>query len=195
MKERLDVLLVERGLVATRGKARRAIMAGEVWVDGMSETKPGTFVKSTCEIEFRPLKGKGIYVSRGGDKLVKALEVFEIDVKDKVIMDIGASTGGFTDCLLQHGARRVYAIDVGYGQLAWELRKNPKVVVMERTNIRYLDPDSVAELVDFATIDVSFISITKFMPHLLTFLKACGALIILIKPQFEAGREQCKEAE
>jgi 23S rRNA (cytidine1920-2'-O)/16S rRNA (cytidine1409-2'-O)-methyltransferase len=190
MKERLDVLLVERGISATREKARRAIMAGEVVVEGILETKPGTFVKSNCKIEMRPLKGKRIYVSRGGEKLIKALQVFEIAVKDKVIMDIGSSTGGFTDCLLQHGAKRVYAIDVGYGQLAWELRNNPKVIVMERTNIRYLDPDRVPELIDLATVDVSFISITKFMEHLLTFLKDDGVLIILIKPQFEAGREQ-----
>ncbi len=189
-RERLDVLLVERGLAATREKARRAIMAGEVIVDGILETKPGTFVKFASEIELRPLKGQRVFVSRGGEKLAKALLEFEIDVRDKVIMDIGASTGGFTDCLLQHGARRVYAVDVGYGQLAWELRNNPNVVVMERTNVRYLEPGSIPEPLDFATVDVSFISVVKFIRHLLTFLKDGGGLVILIKPQFEAGREE-----
>jgi 23S rRNA (cytidine1920-2'-O)/16S rRNA (cytidine1409-2'-O)-methyltransferase len=191
-RERLDVLLVERGLVATREKARRVIMAGEVIVDGIRETKPGTFVKSASEIELRSLKGKRVFVSRGGEKLAKALLEFEIDARDKVVMDIGASTGGFTDCLLQHGARRVYAIDVGYGQLAWELRNNPNVVVMERTNVRYLEPGSIPELCDFATVDVSFISVVKFIRHLLTFLKDDGGLVILIKPQFEAGREEVR---
>ncbi|HXL03777.1 MAG TPA: TlyA family RNA methyltransferase [Bacillota bacterium] len=189
-RERLDVLLVKRGMAATREKARRAVMAGEVIVDGVLETKPGTFVKPTSEIELKPLKGKRVFVSRGGEKLIKALEVFEIDVEDKVVMDIGASTGGFTDCLLQHGAGRVYAIDVGYGQLAWELRKNPKVVVMERTNVRHLEPERIPEPVDFITVDVSFISVIKFLKHLLTFLKDDGGLIVLIKPQFEAGREE-----
>jgi 23S rRNA (cytidine1920-2'-O)/16S rRNA (cytidine1409-2'-O)-methyltransferase len=191
-RERLDVLLVERGLVATREKARRVIMAGEVIVDGIRETKPGTFVKSASEIELRSLKGKRVFVSRGGEKLAKALLEFEIDARDKVVMDIGASTGGFTDCLLQHGARRVYAIDVGYGQLAWELRNNPSVVVMERTNVRYLEPGSIPEPCDFATVDVSFISVVKFIRHLLTFLKDDGGLVILIKPQFEAGREEVR---
>ena len=191
-RERLDVLLVEKGFFVTREKARRAIMAGEVIVDGIRETKPGTFVKSASEIELRPLRGKRVFVSRGGEKLAKALLEFEIDVKDKVIMDVGASTGGFTDCLLQHGAKRVYAIDVGYGQLAWELRNNPSVVVMERTNVRYLEPGSIPELCDFATVDVSFISVGKFIRHLLTFLKDDGGLVILIKPQFEAGREEVR---
>ena len=191
-RERLDVLLVERGLAVTREKARRAIMAGEVIVDGVSETKPGTFVKSASEIELRPVKGKRVFVSRGGEKLAKALLEFEIDARDKVVMDIGASTGGFTDCLLQHGARRVYAIDVGYGQLAWGLRNNPNVVVMERTNVRYLEPGSIPELCDLATVDVSFISVSKFIRHLLTFLKDDGGLVILIKPQFEAGREEVR---
>ena len=191
-RERLDVLLVERGLAVTREKARRAIMAGEVIVDGVSETKPGTFVKSASEIELRPVKGKRVFVSRGGEKLAKALLEFEIDARDKVGMDIGASTGGFTDCLLQHGARRVYAIDVGYGQLAWGLRNNPNVVVMERTNVRYLEPGSIPELCDLATVDVSFISVSKFIRHLLTFLKDDGGLVILIKPQFEAGREEVR---
>jgi 23S rRNA (cytidine1920-2'-O)/16S rRNA (cytidine1409-2'-O)-methyltransferase len=192
-RERLDVLLVKRGIAATREKARRAVMAGQVVVDGVPETKPGTFVKSTSEIELRPLKGKRVYVSRGGEKLIKALEIFEIDVRDKVVMDIGASTGGFTDCLLQHGAGRVYAIDVGYGQLAWELRKNPKVVVLERTNVRYLEPWRIPEPVDFITVDVSFISVVKFIENLLTFLKDDGGLVILIKPQFEAGREEVQK--
>jgi 23S rRNA (cytidine1920-2'-O)/16S rRNA (cytidine1409-2'-O)-methyltransferase len=192
-RERLDVLLVERGMVATREKARRAIMAREVVVDGVFETKPGTFVSSASKIELKPLKEKGVFVSRGGEKLLKAIGEFEIDVRDKVIADIGASTGGFTDCLLQHGAGRVYAIDVGYGQLAWELRNNPKVVVMERTNVRYLESGRIPELCDFATVDVSFISVVKFIRHLLTFLKDDGGLVILIKPQFEAGREEVKK--
>ncbi|MGB4736008.1 MAG: TlyA family RNA methyltransferase [Bacillota bacterium] len=187
--ERLDVLLVKRDLAATREKARRMIMAGEVAVDGILQTKPGTFVSSSSKIELRPVKGKSAFVSRGGEKLAKALVEFEIAVKGKVCIDVGASTGGFTDCLLQHGAKRVYAIDVGYGQLAWELRNDPRVIVLERTNVRYLERDAVPELCDFATVDVSFISVTKFIRHLLTFLKGDAGLVILVKPQFEAGRE------
>ena len=189
-RERLDVLLVERGMAATREKARRSIMAGEVMVDGVCETKPGTFIKSASEINLKPSKGEGTYVSRGGEKLHKALTTFGINVKDRVVIDVGASTGGFTDCLLQHGAKRVYAVDVGYGQLAWELRNDSRVIVLERTNVRYIEADSIPESVDLVTIDVSFISVTKFLARLMTFLRDDGGLIILIKPQFEAGREK-----
>ncbi|NLS45171.1 MAG: TlyA family RNA methyltransferase [Firmicutes bacterium] len=192
-KERLDVLLVGAGIASSREKARRIIMAGEIFVNGMPEIKPGTFVKPNSEIIFKPLKGEKAFVSRGGKKLDKAFQVFEISVENKVAMDIGASTGGFTDCLLRRGAKRVYAIDVGYGQLAWELQENPKVIVLDRTNIRYLSPDVIPEPVDFATVDVSFISVKKFMEHLLTFLKDDGELIVLIKPQFEAGRDKVQK--
>ncbi|NPV52558.1 MAG: TlyA family RNA methyltransferase [Firmicutes bacterium] len=187
-KERLDILLVERGLHKSREQARRSIMAGEVRVDGGRIDKPGTRIPVDCEIEVaRPAVE---YVSRGGIKLEAALREFDVSVKDKVAIDIGASTGGFTDCLIKHGARRVYAVDVGYGQLAWELRQDPRVVNIERTNIRYLDAARVPEKADIITIDVSFISIRKFLPRLKEFLAPNGRIISLIKPQFEAGREQ-----
>jgi len=187
-KERLDVLLVERGLFETREKAKAAVMAGLVSVAGERCDKPGTKlaedVAITVKGELHP------YVSRGGLKLEKALRTFEIDLTGKVMMDIGASTGGFTDCALQHGARKVYAIDVGYGQLAWSLRQDERVVVMERTNFRHLDPEQFPhEAPDAASIDVSFISLKLILPVLHRFLKPGGDVVALVKPQFEAGKE------
>jgi 23S rRNA (cytidine1920-2'-O)/16S rRNA (cytidine1409-2'-O)-methyltransferase len=188
-KERLDVLLVERGLYETREKAKAAVMAGLVTVAGERCDKPGTKlpedVAITVKGEIHP------YVSRGGLKLEKALREFAIDLTDKVIMDIGASTGGFTDCALQHGARKVYAIDVGYGQLAWSLRQDERVFVMERTNFRHMEPETFPhELPDAATIDVSFISLRLILPVLYRFLKEGGDVVALVKPQFEAGKEK-----
>ncbi|WP_400163891.1 TlyA family RNA methyltransferase [Brevibacillus sp. TJ4] len=188
-KERLDVLLVERGLYETREKAKAAVMAGLVQVAGERCDKPGTKFAEDAAItvkgELHP------YVSRGGLKLEKALRVFGIDLKDRVMMDIGASTGGFTDCALQNGARLVYAIDVGYGQLAWSLRQDERVVVMERTNFRHLDPEAFShEKPDAASIDVSFISLKLILPVLYRFLLDGGDVVALIKPQFEAGKER-----
>ena len=181
---RLDVLMAQRGLAESREKAKRMVMAGEVTVDGQVVVKPGVQVPVSSQIQVqRPLA----YVSRGGVKLEGALDALEIDVQGLVAADVGASTGGFTDCLLQRGARRVYAIDVGYGQLAWALRHDPRVVVMERTNIRYLE--GLPEPVDLATIDASFISLTLVLPAVRWFLKGDGQVVALIKPQFEAGRE------
>ena len=184
-KKRLDVLLVERGLVKSREKARRLVMAGKVRVGDRVVTKPGTFVVPDAPLTVKELPR---YVSRGGLKLEAALRAFDIDPAGKVALDVGASTGGFTDCLLQHGARRVYAVDVGYGQLAWKLRQDPRVVVMERTNIRYLE--SLPEPVDIATIDVSFISLRLVLPAVVRLLKPQADVVALVKPQFEAGREQ-----
>jgi len=184
-KRRLDVLLVERGLAESREKAQRLIRAGKVLVNQRVVDKPGAKMPVDAALEVKePLP----YVSRGGLKLEAALDAFKIDVSGKVAADVGASTGGFTDCLLQRGARRVYAIDVGYGQLAWKLRHDPRVVVMERTNIRYLE--SLPEPVDIATIDVSFISLRLVVPSVLRLLKPRADIVALIKPQFEAGREQ-----
>jgi 23S rRNA (cytidine1920-2'-O)/16S rRNA (cytidine1409-2'-O)-methyltransferase len=187
-KERVDVLLVERGLFETREKAKAAVMAGLVLVGGERCDKPGTKIP-----EDTPIAVKGEvhpYVSRGGLKLEKALQVFGIDLNGRVMMDIGASTGGFTDCALQHGARRVYAIDVGYGQLAWSLRQDERVVVMERTNFRHMDPDAFEhERPDAASIDVSFISLKLILPVLYRFLEPGGDVVALVKPQFEAGKE------
>lgn len=184
---RLDQLLTVRNLAESREKAKAAIMAGIVYVDGQQITKPGTSVDEEAEIEVR---GRSIpYVSRGGLKLEKALEVFEIDPTGLVALDIGASTGGFTDCLLQNGAHRVYAIDVGYGQLDWKLRQDPRVVVMERTNIRHVVPEEFPEKADLAVIDVSFISLRKIFGVVLALLGETGQVMSLIKPQFEAGRE------
>ncbi|MFM1653084.1 TlyA family RNA methyltransferase [Brevibacillus sp. B_LB10_24] len=187
-KERLDVLLVERGYYPTREKAKAAVMAGLVQVAGERCDKPGTKLAEDVAIavkgELHP------YVSRGGLKLEKALDVFHIDLAGKVMVDIGSSTGGFTDCALQNGARKVYAIDVGYGQLAWSLRQDERVVVMERTNFRHLDPEAFPhEKPDFASIDVSFISLKLILPVLYRLLKADGETIALVKPQFEAGKE------
>ena len=186
-KERLDSLLVIRGFFATREKAKRAIMAGEILVEGEKINKVGQKVKIDCNISI--LKRDFDYVSRGGEKLEKALKVFNIVAKGKKVIDVGASTGGFTDCLLRFGADKVYCVDVGYGQLAWKLQKDHRVVVMDRTNIRYITTDKFNTLFDLATIDVSFISLDKVLPVVYNILKKEGEVVALIKPQFEAGRE------
>lgn len=188
-KQRLDVLLVERGLVETREKAKRAIMAGIVFSNETRLDKPGERIAIDIPIQ---VKGNPLpYVSRGGLKLEKALTEFQLTVQDKVMLDIGASTGGFTDCALQNGAKMVYALDVGYNQLAWKLRNDPRVVVMERTNFRYVKPEDLDEgMPGFATIDVSFISLTLILPVLKGLLSPESNVVALIKPQFEAGREE-----
>lgn len=186
-KERLDVLLVNRGMFESRAKAQAAVMAGQVLVNEQKIDKPGTPVAP--EVTIRLLGNKLPYVSRGGLKLEKALQIFPISVEGKVVADIGASTGGFTDCALQNGTAKVYAIDVGYGQLAWKLRNDERVVNMERTNVRYLEADSLPEQVDAATIDVAFISLDKILPAVHKILKPEGFVVALIKPQFEAGKE------
>jgi len=185
VKSRLDLLLVEQGLAPSREQARRLIMAGEVRVDGQVSDKPGRSVSREARVE---VLAAARYVGRGGLKLEEALARFDVAVEGIVAADFGASTGGFTDCLLQAGAARVYALDVGYGQLAWKLRQDPRVVVMERTNVRYLE--SLPEPVDLVTIDVSFISLRLVLPAALRVLSGSGQVIALIKPQFEAGREQ-----
>ncbi|MGJ9383298.1 TlyA family RNA methyltransferase [Salipaludibacillus sp. CF4.18] len=187
-KERIDVLLVENGLVETREKAKRNVMAGLVLANGERIDKPGAKVAVDAELK---LKGHAIpYVSRGGLKLKKAIEVFELDLQDKIVLDIGASTGGFTDCSLQEGARLVYALDVGYNQLAWKLREDSRVEVMERTNFRYATKENFTKgKPNFATIDVSFISIKLILPVLKTIITEDGHISVLIKPQFEAGRD------
>ena len=187
-KERLDILLVEKGLAGSRERAKRMIMAGEVLVDGQKVDKAGTTVKREAEIR---LLGNDIpYVSRGGLKLAKAMETFGISMSGKVAADIGASTGGFTDCMLQNGAVKVYAIDVGYGQLAWKLRTDERVVNMERTNIRNVTVDMFESPLDFASIDVAFISLSKVLPVAYELLKDEGEIAALIKPQFEAGKDK-----
>ncbi|HWR62473.1 MAG TPA: TlyA family RNA methyltransferase [Clostridia bacterium] len=187
-KERLDVLIYKRGLSASREKASSQIMSGIVYINGVKIDKPGTRVPADSEIEIR---GAAIpYVSRGGLKLEKALREFNLQLQDKIALDIGASTGGFTDCMLQNGAKKVYAIDVGYGQLAWSLRTDSRVVCMERTNIRYVTPVALGEQADFASIDVSFISLAKVLPAVKPLLKENGEIVCLIKPQFEAGRDK-----
>ncbi|MEG9297349.1 TlyA family RNA methyltransferase [Mangrovibacillus sp. Mu-81] len=188
-KQRLDVILVERGLIETREKAKRAVMAGLVYSNEERLDKPGEKVSEDIQLT---IKGKMMpYVSRGGLKLEKALKVFDIEVKDKVMIDIGSSTGGFTDCALQNGAKSSYAIDVGYNQLAWKLRQDERVEVMERTNFRYVTPaDLPGEMPAFASIDVSFISLSLILPVLRTLLVPGGDCIALIKPQFEAGKDQ-----
>lgn len=187
-KRRLDQLLVERGLCESRERARGAIMAGLVEVEGRRVDKAGTLVRAEAEVTVR---GAAVpFVSRGGLKLRKALEVFTVPVEGRVALDVGASTGGFTEVLLLAGARLVYAVDVGYGQLAWKLRQDPRVVVRERTNIRFLTPDRLPERPDLATVDTSFISVTLFLPHLLTLLRHPADLVVLVKPQFEAGRAE-----
>jgi 23S rRNA (cytidine1920-2'-O)/16S rRNA (cytidine1409-2'-O)-methyltransferase len=187
-KRRLDVELVDRGLVATREKARRAVMAGLVRVDGLRVDKPGTQVNAGVRIEVEgPAEP---YASRAGRKLEAAIQRFELSIDGLVVLDVGASTGGFTDCLLQHGARRVYAVDVGYGQLDQSLREDPRVIVMERVNARHLPADALPERVDAITVDVSFISLLKVVPALLAHLKEGGWMLALIKPQFEASRAE-----
>ena len=187
-KERLDVLLVEKNIISSREKAKACIMEGKVYVDGQKVDKAGEKVNSDANIEYRGDTLK--YVSRGGLKLEKAMNEYDISLENKVCMDIGASTGGFTDCMLQNGACKVFSVDVGYGQFAWKLRTDERVVCMERTNIRYVTPDDIGELLDFASIDVSFISLKKIMPATLNLLKESGEVVALIKPQFEAGREK-----
>ena len=188
MKERLDVLLVQKGLAPSREKAKTMIMEGNVFVDHQREDKAGTFFDPSVNIEIH---GNTLrYVSRGGLKLEKAMAQFDIALDDKVCMDIGASTGGFTDCMLQNGASKVYAVDVGYGQFAWKLRQDPRVVCMEKTNIRYVTPEDIADALDFASVDVSFISLTKVLEPAKELLKDGAEMVCLIKPQFEAGKEK-----
>ena len=188
-KERLDVLLVERGLSESRTKAQAVIMSGEVYVDGQKADKPGASYDLEAKIEVRGSVCP--YVSRGGLKLEKALRDFGVDPTGYVCSDSGASTGGFTDCLLQQGARKVFAIDVGYGQLAWKIRNDPRVVTMERTNIRYVTPEQLGEPLDLSVVDVSFISLKLVLPAIRALLKPdCGQVLCLIKPQFEAGKDR-----
>ncbi len=187
-KERLDILLVRKGLAESREKAKAVIMAGEVFVDGQREDKAGQAFPVTAGIEVRGKKMK--YVSRGGYKLERAMESFPIELSGKTCMDVGSSTGGFTDCMLQNGARCVYAIDVGTNQLAWKLRQDERVRSMEKTNIRYVEPDDIGEQVDFVSIDVAFISLTKVLTPVKALMCREGQIVCLIKPQFEAGREK-----
>lgn len=189
MKERLDVLLVKRGLATSREKAKAIIMAGQVYVNEQKEDKAGSvFEEDKAQIE---IKGNTLrYVSRGGLKLEKAMAEFPIQLQDKVCMDIGASTGGFTDCMLQNGAAKVYSVDVGYGQLDWKLRNDERVICMEKTNFRYMKPEDIGEPLDFASVDVSFISLTKILTPAYAMLKEQAEMVCLIKPQFEAGREK-----
>lgn len=189
MKERLDVILVKQGFAPSREKAKAILMAGDVFVDGQREDKAGTtFDESKIHIE---VKGSTLkYVSRGGLKLEKAMAQFPITLDHAICMDIGASTGGFTDCMLQNGADKVYAVDVGFGQLAWKLRSDERVVCMEKTNFRYVTPEDIGEAIDFASVDVSFISLTKILIPARNLLREQGCMVCLIKPQFEAGREK-----
>ena len=189
MKERLDVILVKQGHAPSREKARAIIMSGNVYVNGQKEDKAGTFfdeAKIALEVRESALR----YVSRGGLKLEKAVEAWGLSLADKVCMDIGASTGGFTDCMLQKGAARVYAVDVGHGQLAWKLRNDDRVVCMEQRNFRYMVPGDIGEQLDFASVDVSFISLTKILIPARNLLREGAEMVCLIKPQFEAGREK-----
>ena len=188
MKERLDVLLVNKGLAPSREKAKTMIMEGNVFVDGEREDKAGSTFDTEAKIEIHGSTLK--YVSRGGLKLEKAMNNFGITLDGKVSMDIGASTGGFTDCMLQNGAKKVYAVDVGYGQFAWKLRQDERVVCMEKTNIRYVTPEDIEDTLDFASVDVSFISLTKVLGPAQALLTKDGEMVCLIKPQFEAGREK-----
>jgi ftsJ-like methyltransferase len=188
MKDRLDILLVKKGLAESREKAKAIIMSGIVYVEGQKEDKAGQTFPENANIEVRGNTLK--YVSRGGLKLEKAMECFDVNVENKVCMDIGASSGGFTDCMLQNGAKKVYAVDVGHGQLAWKLRNDKRVVVMEKTNIRYVKPEDIGENIDFASIDVSFISLSKVLPSAYNLLGENSEIVALIKPQFEAGREK-----
>lgn len=187
-KIRLDVLLVEKGLVESRQKAQTTIMSGLVFVNNQKVDKSGTSVAEDAEIEVRGNALK--YVSRGGLKLEKAMQIWPIDLKDTICMDVGASTGGFTDCMLQNGASKVYAVDVGYGQLAWSLRSDDRVVCLERTNARYLNHEIIPDEPDFSSVDVSFISLKLILPAIAAVLKDGGHVVCLIKPQFEAGKEK-----
>ena len=189
MKERLDVILVSEGHAPSREKAKAIIMSGNVFVDGQREDKAGaTFDPRKIKLE---VKGSSLkYVSRGGLKLEKAMKHFDISLQDMVCMDIGASTGGFTDCMLQNGARKVYSVDVGHGQLDWKLRNDQRVVCMEKTNFRYMVPEDIEDVLDFASVDVSFISLTKILLPARALLKPQGEMVCLIKPQFEAGRDK-----
>jgi len=187
-KERLDLLLVEKGIITSRERAKACIMEGKVYVNDQKVDKAGEKVSYNANIEYRGATLK--YVSRGGLKLEKAMKTYNISLEDKVCMDIGASTGGFTDCMLQNKAAKVFSVDVGYGQFAWKLRTDERVVCMERTNIRYVTLENIGEALDFASIDVSFISLKKIMPATLNILKDDGEVVALIKPQFEAGREK-----
>ena len=187
-KLRLDVALFEKGFCESREKAKALIMAGQVYVNGQKVIKGGTVLKEDDEIEVRGKKMP--FVSRGGLKLQKAVDVFGVKLENTVCMDIGASTGGFTDCMLQHGAKKVYAIDVGYGQLAWKLRNDERVINLERTNFRYVTKEVIKDDIDFASVDVSFISLKLILPVMRELLKENGEAVCLIKPQFEAGREK-----
>ena len=188
MKKRLDMMLVERALAPSREKAKAYIMAGQVYVDGQKEDKAGSMFADTVKVEVR---GNTLpYVSRGGLKLEKAMNEFDVSLSGKVCMDVGASTGGFTDCMLQNGGVKVYSIDVGYGQLDWKLRNDPRVICMEKTNIRYVVPEDIQERPAFSSIDVSFISLTKVLLPVRNLLTEDGEIVCLIKPQFEAGREK-----
>ena len=187
-KKRLDILLCERGLMESRQRAQAVIMAGQVYVGGRKVDKAGAPTEENADIEVR---GKTLaYVSRGGLKLEKAMRTFPIRLEDAVCADIGASTGGFTDCMLQNGARKVYAVDVGYGQLAWSLRSDERVICMERTNARYLTHEQIPDELDFASVDVSFISLKLILPSLRGLLKSSGTVACLVKPQFEAGKDK-----
>lgn len=188
MKKRLDVILFERGFFDSREKAKIAIMEGTVFVDNQKSDKPGTSYDEECKIEVRNNKLK--YVSRGGLKLEKALDVFHIDLEGTFSMDVGASTGGFTDCMLQNGCKKVYSVDVGYGQLDWKLRNDSRVVNLERTNIRYIDESLIKDEIDFFSVDVSFISLKIVLPVIRRIIKDGAMGVCLIKPQFEAGREK-----
>lgn len=188
MKERLDVLLVKNGLAESREKAKAIIMSGIVYVDDQKEDKAGTSFEETVRLEVRGSTLR--YVSRGGLKLEKAMSRFGVKTEGMACMDVGASTGGFTDCMLQNGAVKVYAVDVGHGQLAWKLRNDPRVICMEKTNIRYVTSEHITEKIDFSSIDVSFISLTKVLEPVKKLLAENGQIVCLIKPQFEAGREK-----
>ncbi|MBQ2425076.1 MAG: TlyA family RNA methyltransferase [Lachnospiraceae bacterium] len=188
MKERLDVLLVKKNLAESREKAKAIIMSGIVYVDGQKEDKAGSTFEETAQVEVRGSTLK--YVSRGGLKLEKAMTHFGATLDGKVCMDVGASTGGFTDCMLQNGAVKVYSVDVGHGQLAWKLRNDERVVCMEKTNIRYVTPEDIADQIQFVSIDVSFISLTKVLGPVKALMEPVGEVVCLIKPQFEAGREK-----
>lgn len=190
MKQRLDLYLVENNYFESREKAKAMIMSGDVFINGQRVDKPGHLIKQDEKLKIEIKGSKLKFVSRGGLKLEKAVEKFGIDLKGKICLDIGASTGGFTDCMLQNGAKKVFAVDVGYGQLAWSLRTDNRVVNLERTNIRYLEEDKIDSEIDFVSVDVSFISLKLVLPVIKKFLKSGGSAVCLIKPQFEAGKDK-----